>query len=192
MELALQQKLVARLATDREFREKFFADPARVAASEGLTVAAEGLAQIHQEQLRQFARLLRTRRLAQVGLRLPLTRKALGPRFVDLFRNYAVNPPPAVQRPSEDAIAFARFIEAHAAEHGLEPAWALSLARYEAARLQAEWHNRRLVIRILPHAVRRLTELLAAGAVPEGSHRRATFAIWWRASAGSRLKHWLG
>ena len=59
MELALQQKLVARLASDREFREKFFADPARVAASEGLTVAAEALAQIHHEQLRQLARVLR-------------------------------------------------------------------------------------------------------------------------------------
>lgn len=192
MELALQQKLVARLATDREFREKFFADPARVAASEGLTVAAEGLAQIHQEQLRQFARLLRTRRLAQAGLRLPLTRKALGPRFADHFRNYAVNPPPAGQRPSEDAIAFAHYLEARAAEHGLEPAWALSLARYEAARIEAEWHNRRLVVRFLPHAVRRLAELLAAGAVPEGSLRRLTLAIWWRASAASRLKHWLG
>jgi len=192
MELALQQKLVARLATDREFREKFFADPVRVAASEGLTVAAEGLAQLHQEQLRQFARLLRTRRLAQVSLRLPLTPKALGPRFVDCFRNYAVNPPPPGRRPSEDAIAFAEHLEDHAAAPGLEPAWALSLVRYEAARIEAEWHNRRLVVRCLPHAVRRLAELLTAGTVPEGSQRRPTLAVWWRASAASRLKHWLG
>jgi hypothetical protein len=191
MELALQQKLVARLATDREFREKFFADPARVATTEGLTVAAERLAQIHQEQLRQFARLLRTHRLAQTGLRLPLTRKALGPRFADHFRNYAVNPPPAAQRPSEDAMAFAQCLETHAAQHGLEPAWALSLARYEAARIEAEWHNRGLIVRLLPHAVGQLAELLAAGTVPEGSHRRLTFAIWWRAPATSRLMHWL-
>lgn len=192
MELALQQKLVARLATDREFRERFFADPARVAANEGLTVAAEGLAQIHQEQLRQFARLLRTRRLAQAGLRLPLTRMALGLRFADHFRNYAVNPQPPGQRPSEDAIGFARFLDARAAEHSLDPAWAVSLARYEAAKIEAEWHGRRLVVRFLPHAVRLLATLLAAGEVPPGSYRRRSPAIWWRASATSRLKHWLG
>ncbi len=191
MELALQQKLVARLVTDREFREQFFADPPRVAAREGLTVAAEGLAQIHHEQLRQFARLLRTRRLAQAGLRLPLTRKALGPRFADCFRNYAVNPPPPGQRPSEDALGFARFLESLANERGLEPAWTLSLVRYEAARIEAEWHDRRLVVRFLPHAVKRLARLLAAGEVPAGSHTRFSPAIWWRASASSRLKHWL-
>lgn len=192
MELALQQKLLARLVTDREFREQFFADPARVAAHEGLTVAAEGLAQLHHEQLRQLARLLRTRRLAQVGLRLPLTRKALGPRFADCFRNYAVNPLPPGQRPSEDAISFAQYLEGHAAERGLEPEWALSLARYEAAKIEAEWHGRRLVVRWLPHAVKQLAALLAAGEVPPGSYERRSPAIWWRASASSRLKHWLG
>ncbi len=191
MELALQQKLVARLATDREFRERFFADPARVAANEGLTVAAEGLAQIHHEQLRQFARLLRTRRLAQVGLRLPLTRKALGLRFADHFRNYAVNPPPAGQRPNEDAIGFAQFLEGPATEQSLEPAWAISLARYEAAKIAAEWHDRRLIVRFLPHAVRQLAAHLALGEVPPGTYKRLTPAIWWRASTASRLKHWL-
>ncbi|MFM8470393.1 MAG: hypothetical protein ACKODH_10550 [Limisphaerales bacterium] len=189
MDRALQQQLLARLATDREFRERFFADPARVAASEGLTVAAEALAQLHQEQMRQFARLLRTRRLAQVSLRLPLTRKALGTRFADHFRNSAVDPSSASQRPSEDALGFARFlVEAHDA--GL-PAWALSLARYEAASLDAEEHNRGLVVRCLPHAVRRLTELLATAIAPEGSHQRLSLAIWWRGSASSRLQHWL-
>ncbi len=192
MELALQQKLVARLATDREFRERFFADPARVAANEGLTVAAEGLAQIHQEQLRQFARLLRTRRLAQVGLRLPLTRKALGLRFADHFRNYAVSLQPPGQRPTEDAIAFAEFLEGPAAEQSLEPAWAISLARYEAAKIAAEWHGRRLIIRCLPHGVRQLAAHLALGEVPPGTYKRLTPVIWWRASAASRLKHWLG
>jgi hypothetical protein len=191
MELALQQKLVARLATDREFREKFFADPARVAATEGLTVAAEALSTLHHEQMRQFARLLRTRRLAQVALRLPLTRKALGQRFADSFRNYAVNPPVAGQRPSEDAIAFVKHLEAQAAEKGLEPAWALSLARYEAGRLAAEWHNQRLVIRLLPHDVKRLATLMAAGEVPLGDYRRSSLAVWWRPTVASRLKHWL-
>ncbi|NBR85486.1 MAG: hypothetical protein EBS84_08395 [Proteobacteria bacterium] len=191
MELALQQKLVARLATDREFREKFFGDPARVAAHEGLTVAAETLSAIHQEQMRQFARLLRTRRLAQVALRLPLTRKALGQRFADCFRNYAVTPPPPGQRPTEDAIAFAQHLESHTAEYGLDPAWALSLARYEAARLSAEWEDRRLVIRALPHHVKRLATLLAAGEIPPGDYRRFSLAIWWRPTASSLLKHWL-
>lgn len=191
MELALQQKLVARLVTDREFREQFFADPARVAASEGLTVAAESLAQIHQEQVRQLSRVLRRRRLAQVGVQLPLTRKALGTRFADLFRHYAVSPPPG-RRPFEDALAFARFLAAHAVAQPLEPHWALSLARYEAARLEATWLGRRLLVRVLPHAVKPLAALLAAGEVPPGSYQRRSTAVWWRASAASRLRHWLG
>ena len=94
MELALQQQLVARLCTDRTFREEFFADPQKVAAHAGLTVAAEGLAQLHPEQLRQFARLLRTRRLGEVAVSLPLTRQALGPQFGESFKRYALQGPP--------------------------------------------------------------------------------------------------
>jgi hypothetical protein len=191
MELALQQKLVARLATDRAFREKFFADPARVAASEGLTVAAESLAQIHQEQVRQLARVLRRRRLAVVGVQLPLTRKAMGARFADLFRNYGVNPPPGKQ-PFEDALGFAQHLEQHAAAQGLDPQWALSILRYEAAKLEATWLGRRLLVRSFPHAIKQLAPLLAGGEVPDGSYQRRTTAVWWRASRSSRLKHWLG
>lgn len=190
MELALQQKLVARLATDREFREKFFSDPTRVAASEGLAVAAESLAQIHQEQVRQLSRVLRRRRLAQAGVQLPLTRKALGARFADLFRNYAVNPPPG-RHPFEDALGFAGFLEQHAVAQEFEPQWALSLVRYEAARLEATWLGRRLFVRCFPHAVKRLARLLGTGDVPEGSYQRRTTAVWWRTSASGRLKHWL-
>lgn len=191
MELALQQKLVARLATDREFREKFFADPARVAASEGLTVAAESLAQLHHEQVRQLARVLRRRRLAQAGIQLPLTRKAMGSRFADLFRNYAVSPPPGKQ-PFEDALGFAAFLEQHASTQGLDPQWARSIARYEAAKLEATWLRRRLLVRCFPHAIKQLAALLIAGEVPPGSYQRSTTAVWWRTGASSRLKHWLG
>lgn len=190
MELARQQKLVARLAIDRAFRETFFADPSRVAASEGLTGAAEALVKIHHEQLRQLARVLRRRRLGQVGVQLPLTRKALGSRFGDLFRNYAVAPPPGT-RPFEDALGFVRHLVKHASAQGLEPDWALSLARYEAAQLEATWLNRRMVICFLPHGVGKLAALLAKGDVPPGSHRRPTLALWWRTSSRSRLKHWL-
>lgn len=191
MELALQQKLVARLVTSREFRERFFADPARVAASEGLTVAAESLARLHPEQLRQLTRVLRRRRLGQVGVQLPLTRKALGPRFADLFRNYAVNPAPGA-RSFEDALGFVRFLEAHADAQELEPAWALSLVRYEAAQLEATWRRPRLLVRTFPHAVKRLAALLSAGETPAGDQRRFTLAVWWRGSVASRLQHWLG
>lgn len=191
MELALQQKLLARLATHREFREQFFADPARVAASEGLTVAAESLTRLQHEQVKQLSRVLRRRRLGQVGVHLPLTRKALGARFSDLFRNYAVHPVPG-PRVWEDALGFARFIEAHAAEHGLNPAWAVSLARYEAAQLEATWLRPKFQFCIFPHAVKKLAALLPKGEVPPGEHRRFTPALWWRPSGNSRLGHWLG
>ncbi len=190
MELARQQKLVARLASDRAFRETFFANPARVAASEGLTAAAEALVHLHHEQLRQLARVLRRRRLAQVGVQLPLTRKALGTRFADLFRNYAVAPSPGA-RPFEDALGFVEHLGRHAATQGLEPDWALSLARYEAAHLEATWLRRKLIVRWLPHAVKDLAVLLRAGDVPPGAFRKTSVALWWRTSADSRLKHWL-
>ena len=189
MELALQQKLVARLVTDREFREKFFAAPARVAASEGLSVAAESLAQIQPEQVRQLARVHRRRRLAQAGVQLPLTRKALGARFADLFRNYAVTPPPG-KHPFEDALGFAAYLAAHAAPPTLEHAWMGSLVRYEAAQLAATWRGKKFTSRVFPHAVGQLAKLLPLGEVPAGEYRRATVAIWWRSTHRARLKHW--
>lgn len=190
MELARQQKLLARLATQREFREQFFADPARVAASEGLTVAAESLARLSHEQVKQLSRVLRRRRLGQVGVQLPLTRKALGPLFSELFRNYAVHPVPG-PRAWEDALGFARFIEKHAQEHGIEPAWAVSLARYEATQLEATWQRPKYLFRTFPHAVKKLAAFLTAGEVPPGEHRKFTPALWWRPAVNSRLGHWL-
>jgi hypothetical protein len=192
MELALQQKLVARLCTDRAFREEFFAAPAKVAAHQGLTVAAEGLATLHPEQLRQFARLLRTRRLGEAGTALPLTRRALGFGFADLFKAYAIQGPPPGERPGEDAVAFVDFMERQTATQPLEPAWVRSLARYEAARVEAEWlGQRKLVVRRFPHALRRLLAAFAAGGVPEGSFSGWTLAVWCCASSGRKPRHWL-
>ncbi len=192
MELALQQKLVARLCTDRAFREEFFADPARVAAHQGLTVAAEGLATLHPEQLRQFARLLRTRRLGEAGTALPLTRRALGFRFADLFKAYAIQGPPPGGRPGEDAVGFVRHLERQQAAHPVEPAWALSLARYEAAGVTAEWlGRRRLMVRRFPHSIRRLITAFEAGGVPEGDFSGWTLAVWCCASASQKPRHWL-
>lgn len=192
MELALQQKLVARLCTDRAFREEFFAAPAQVAAHEGLTVAAEGLASLHPEQLRQFARLLRTRRLGEAGEALPLTRRALGFRFADLFKAFAIQGLPPGEHMGEDAVAFVNFLEQQAVTQPLEPAWVRSLARYEATRVEAEWLGRRkLVVRQFPHALRRLLPAFAAGGVPEGDFSGWTLAVWCCASSGQRPRHWL-
>ncbi len=192
MELALQQKLVARLCTDRTFREEFFENPARVAAHEGLTVAAEGLAELHHEQLRQFVRLLRMRRLGAVGVALPLTRKVLGNQFVECFKLYLLKrQQPEVPRAAEEAVEFVKFLQQHAGEHRFDPAWSVSLARYEAARLEAVWLGRRLVVRWLPHRVGELLAFLAEGPVEAGNFERPTLAVWWRWSAGGRPHHWL-
>lgn len=192
MELALQQKLFVRLCTDRAFREEFFAAPAKVAAREGLTVAAEGLAELHPEQLRQFARLLRTRRLGEAGSALPLTRRALGFRFADLFKAYAIQGPPPGERAGEDAVAFVDFMQQHAATQPLEPAWVMSLARYESARVEAEWlGQRKLIVRQFPHALRRLLTAFEAGRVPEGDFSGWTLAVWGRAASGQKPGHWL-
>ncbi len=192
MELAQQQKLVARLCTNREFREEFFANPAQVAAREGLTVGAEGLAELHHEHLRQFARLLRTRRLGSVGVALPLTRRVLGNRFVECFKLYALRPPPpGVERVVVDAIGFVDFLCGQVGAEVFDPAWSVSLARYEAARLEAVWLGRRLVVRWLPHRIGPLLVQLAKGKVEAGSFNRPTLAIWWRGTERGRPHHWL-
>ncbi len=192
MELALQQKLVARLCTDRAFREEFLAAPAQIAAREGLTVAAEGLAALPPEQLRQFARLLRTRRLGEAGEALPLTRCALGFRFADLFKAFTIQGLPSGVRVGEDAVAFVRFLGQQAATQPLQPAWVLSLARYEAARVEAEWLGRRgLVVRQYPHALRRLLAACEGGRAPEGDFSGWTLAVWCCATSAQRPRHWL-
>ena len=192
MELARQQQLFARLCTDRGFREEFFAAPKQVAAREGLTVAAEGLAALHPEQLRQFARLLRTRRLAEVGMALPLTRRVLGIRFAELFKNYAIQGPPAGERAGEDAQAFVEFLHQGGAVVPPEPAWVISLARYEAAKVQAEWLGRRkLILRRFPHALRRLLADLANGVEPEGDYSGGALAVWCCMSSSQEPRHWL-
>jgi hypothetical protein len=193
MELAQQQKLVARLCTDREFREEFFANPVAVAAHQGLTAGAEGLAELHPERLRQFARLLRTRQLGTVGVALPLTRRVLGNQFVECFKIYALRPPaPGVQRAAEDAVKFVEFLRQHAQQQPFEPAWGLSLARYEAARLEAVWLGRRLVLRVFPHRVGRLVALLAKGSVSkEEQFGGASLAIWCWCSSRRRPRHWI-
>jgi len=192
MELAQQQKLVARLCTNREFREEFFANPAQVAAREGLTVGAEGLAELHHEHLRQFARLLRTRRLGSVGVALPLTRRVLGNRFVECFKLYALRPPPpGVERVVVDAIGFVDFLCGQVGAEVFDPAWSVSLARYEAARLEAVWLGRRLVVRWLPHRIGPLLVQLAKGKVEAGSFNGPTLAIWWRGTERGRPHHWL-
>lgn len=192
MELVQQQKLVARLCTNREFREEFFAHPAQVAAREGLTVGAEGLAELHPEHLRQFVRLLRTRRLGSMGVALPLTRRVLGNRFVECFKLYALRPtPPSVGRVVEDAIGFVDFLRGQMGAEVFAPPWSLSLARYEAARLEAVWLGRRLVVRWLPHRIGPLLAQLAKGKVEAGNFDRPTLAVWWRGTGRGQPRHWL-
>lgn len=191
MELAQQQKLVARLCTDREFREEFFANPAQVAAREALTVGAEGLTELHPEHLRQFARLLRTRRLGSVGVALPLTRRMLGNRFVECFKLYALRSPPGAGRVVEDAIGFVDFLRGQMGAEVFDPPWIWSLARYEAARLEAVWLGRRLVVRCLPHRIGPALAQLAQGKVEAGSLRGPTLAVWWRGAGRGPPRHWL-
>jgi len=192
MELIRQQKLVVQLCTDHALLEEFLAAPAQVTTREGLTVGAESLAKLNPGQLRQFARLLRMRRLEEAGTALPLTRRALGHRFAELFTAYALQNPPPGKRLGQDAIAFVNYLQQSNPTKPLNPVWLMSLASYEAARVEVEWlGQRKLLVRKFPHALRRLLKAFEADGVPKGDFSGWTLAVWCSSSSGRQPRHWL-
>jgi hypothetical protein len=187
--LADLQRLLAHVYTDDALRREFFAAPEVVAKRFGLS--DDELSQVQPlsaGQVEYFAGAVRRKRLRAVARLLPLSHRALGPRFAALFADYASGSAPGRRpRQRQDAVAFAAYVERIARTEPLEPAWAAEQMRYEAAWVAMAEPGRRVL-------VRRLREPISARAPLAGAERPARargrgLAIWWRLSPDSRSGH---
>jgi hypothetical protein len=180
------QRVLARLYTEDELRERFFADPAAVGKTLGLDIEeTRRVAELSAGEVRGFARSLRRKRLGEVAKLLPMTRRALGALFDRLFFRYAGTAdrsvPRGIRKHREDAAAFASFLAAEASAGGVPPAWAADLARYEAAGLKASEPGRTCLVCWYRYPVARL-----AGSSPAPG---PTVGLWVRLFPLGRLWH---
>ena len=110
MTLLGMQTVLARLYTDRVFREAFFADPTTMCArSECTARERHQLAALDRLQVERYARSLQRKRLQSVRVLLPATVNTLSAQFVPLFYEYCDTQPSALEHVDE-AIAFTRFL----------------------------------------------------------------------------------
>ena len=191
MGLAQIQRLLAQLYTDATLRERFLRD--RQAVADAFALSAEEVQQVSQlsaGQLTFFAHSLQRKRLNAVGKLLPLTKRALGGHFADLFAQHAVTfVPRGARRSRADAMGFADYVEEIAHRDGLEPPWVIELLRYEAARLTAVDPRSRCTIRWFRRPIGRLVRQVRQGERVPSSSRRPTIALWLRLSPRGRLWH---
>jgi len=188
MGLSETQRLLARLYLETPLRERFFADPQKVAAEFGLS--PEDAAQwtsLSRRQTEFFARSLKFKRLAEVRRLLPRSAELLGSSFTELFLRYAEAPlSGGLAKHYEDALAFVRFAER--VETPLEPRWALDLLRYEAAWLHARATLKvGCLVRMFRHNLGVILNP-THGAEPE---RRLTVGVWCKLPWSGRLVHGL-
>ena len=181
MELASTQALLARLYTEHGFRERFLENPESAAAESAITPEeARQLADKCRNQLIGFARSLRAKRLAEVLSFLPRTANALGSdRFRRLFMNHAQDfVPSAINKPREDALAFAAWLETHPAEAGS----ALHIARFERCLLDSHLPRPLLLVRLFH---------LPENPSDPSSSPRWKLGIWLRVHRRAPLLHFL-
>jgi hypothetical protein len=188
MGLTQVQELLARLYTEPELRERFSADPQGVGEALGLDAEEAGrLAQLPAAEIDRFARSLVHKRRSEVEKLLPLTRRALGPRFPVLFREHAARfMPNGVKKQFHDAVAFAEFLARRVQQEGTEAGWVGELAQYESAWLEAEALAQPWIARTFRYPVHQLRLYWEEGAVLEV---RPSLLLWLRPRWASRCRH---
>jgi hypothetical protein len=190
MGLAQTQRVLARLYTDSDFRERFIAQPAGVGAAFGLLREETArLARLSISDLDYFATSLKRKRLHEARALLPLTYGVLAERFTALFLRYAdTHLPRGIRKHQEDAAAFVAFLERVDRSQGIAPPWAVDLARLEAARLIAADPARRWTACRLRHNPDRLTRSAIQPEETSPPPGRPTIIIWFRLSRRHRLR----
>jgi hypothetical protein len=113
MGLLEQQNFLARIFTDESLRLSFWENPSQLAAEHGLNETdLTQLKEIIPSDLNFFAKSLFHKRLHEVERLLPLTKKALGRDFVDLFREFTQKfQSDQIRKHLADAIEFCRFLQ---------------------------------------------------------------------------------
>ena len=156
MGLKESQAALARLLTETKLREQFFAAPESVGAQMGLTPEeSHHLQSLTAPTAETMARSLQNKRRNEVTKLLPRTCVLLNKDFAPLFRQFAADfTPRSVNKPREDALAFAKFLRQCEALRKC-PAWRRDLLRYETARLQSD--GRRFLARLFLHDAQAIT-----------------------------------
>lgn len=190
MGLAELQAALARLYTNTELRERFFADPLAVARELGFAEEeAEQLIAISPQRVETFARALHTKRLTQVSKLLPLTNRVLGQRFSSAFRQYAdARVPSGTKKHLGDAYEFAAHLDLTLRREWREPRWVLDLLRYEKSRIKAADPRRHVVACAFRHDISRLVRSLARKE-EAAIHPRRCLAVWARLRRGEKIRH---
>jgi hypothetical protein len=185
MGLAEIQTALARLSVDPVYRDRFFADPMPVAGELGLdSDESQSLARIARTQVEQFAQSLRRKRRDQVRRAIPVSALAIGDRFVELFERYAIEAKPRGSKADlDDAVCFVAAIGRWS--EGIEPRWAVDLARYELAWRQATRAGRLPLFRTFRFPVAQLAKRQER----DLTLPRATFALWWRPTPRGNVRH---
>src|SRR5215207_7492741 len=139
MGLAQVQGFLAELYTEAGLRTRFLVAPETVAGEYGLSSEeTQQIRQLSAEQVAFFAGSLQRKRLNGVAGLLPLSRRALGESFAELFMEFADTfVPCGTSKHRQDARAFAEFVERMAKGRQIGSPWVLDLMRYEAAVLAA-------------------------------------------------------
>lgn len=129
------QGALARLLTDSKAREQFLGQPAETGEAWHLTLEEiHSLQQLASQEIPDFARALLAKRRGEAGELIPQTRRLLGTRYRDEFAKHAAQfTPCGSQKPREDALAFAQWLQKQThVEKDLR-----ETARYEAFLLRA-------------------------------------------------------
>lgn len=132
MSLLDVQSVLARLCTDRDYRQAFRENRRATLTRERLTLTErEQLLTLDLAQVERFAASLRRRRLAVVRELAPATSHALGEGLARLFEQYADLHSPA--EGAEEALAFLGFVLDVTLDR---PPYLHDVARYEKLRLE--------------------------------------------------------
>ena len=192
MGLAETQKALARIYTDSDLRERFFADPQAVGQQLGLASdEADSLARIPARQAAYFAASLLNKRIHEVAKLLPHSSRLLGQQFRKLFREYAqTHLPGGTKKHLEDAVSFAAYAERDSRLADAAPAWAIELLGYERESLRAGIPKPFLRWRSFRYPVHEIARRLSKGeAVSAQLEARPVLLLWFRPSRNARLRH---
>lgn len=185
MDLNQTQRLLARLFTDRQFRERFFADPQLAGDELGLTPGeVHQLLALSNTEVSAFAQTLHRKRLAEIRRLLPLTCRAIGPGLDELFARHAsAFHPSGSRRDLADAHEFAVFL----GKVDSVPRHLAELAAYESIWLRFRGGRHWLQIAWFGSDPRDAWRRRAGPA--RLAPRRGTLALWFRFAG--RVRHLL-
>jgi hypothetical protein len=177
------QRILARIVTEPDLRERFLGDPEGVAASHGWgSEPARLVAMVSPDRLRHYGESLINKRCREAARCLPLTLRVLGhPRFRTLFHEYArASTTRGPARHRDDAIAFAERLRSDWSRVPEDPAWSGDLAAYEAAALRTGDPTRRVILLRLEHAPRDLVTVALAPHSAAIVPKRMSLVVWIR------------